>query len=179
VTLRSLDVDELFTTLAAGATARDGETINLLAHALQCADLLAERAPDDLELQVAGLVHDIGTNIAPDQPATHAVTGADAIRSLLGERIASLVAAHDQAKRYLVAVDDAYRARLSARSIETLAEQGGLLDDAARQAFEDSPDFEACVTLRRADDDAKEQGRPTSTITSWRPLVESLLSSHS
>jgi predicted HD phosphohydrolase len=175
VTSPSLDVDELFAILAAGATARDGESINLLAHALQCADLLAERAPGDRELQVAGLVHDIGTNLSPDQPATHAVTGADAIRSLLGERVATLVAAHDQAKRYLVTVDDDYRARLSGRSIETLAEQGGLLDASARQAFEDLPDFEACVTLRRADDDAKVPGHPTAALATWRPVVESLL----
>jgi predicted HD phosphohydrolase len=169
-----LDLDGLFVALAAGARARDGETVNLLAHALQCADLLAERAPDDLELQVAGLVHDLGTTIAPDQPATHAVTGADAVLPLLGGRVAALVAAHDQAKRYLVTVDDDYRARLSARSIETLAEQGGFLDDAGRQAFEARPDFEACVTLRRADDDAKVPGRPTTALSAWRPVAESL-----
>jgi len=169
-----LDLDQLFVLLAAGATARDGETVNLLAHALQCADVLAARAPEDLELQVAGLVHDIGTTIEPDAPATHAVTGAAAVQSLLGERIAALVAAHDQAKRYLVTVDADYRARLSDRSIETLAAQGGLLDDSARAAFEGSSHFHACVALRRADDDAKESGRATTTLGSWRARVESL-----
>ncbi len=175
MTLRSLDVDELFATLAAGATARDGETINLLAHALQCADLLAERAPGDLELQVAGLVHDIGTTIAPDQPATHAVTGADVIRSLLGTRVADLVERHDEAKRYLVTADEQYRDRLSARSVETLVAQGGILDDAGRAAFEAAPDFDAYVVLRRADDDAKVVGKPTAMLATWRPVVESLV----
>jgi predicted HD phosphohydrolase len=172
---RSLDLDGLFETLAAGKGARDGETVNLLAHALQCAGLLATRAPDDLELQVAGLVHDLGTVLAPNEPATHAKTGADAVRLLLGDRVAALVAAHDQAKRYLVTIDDDYRERLSDRSIETLARQGGFLDDAARVAFERNPDFEACVALRNADDDAKVPGLATARLDSWRPPVEMLV----
>ncbi len=169
-----LDVEGCCSTLAAGARARDGESINLLAHALQCADLLAQRAPDDLELQVAGLVHDIGTALAPDRPATHAITGADAVRPLLGDRVATLVAAHDQAKRYLVTVDAGYRDRLSARSIETLVEQGGLLGPTECETFERGSDFRACVTLRRADDDAKVPGCATSTLASWRPVMEAL-----
>jgi len=170
-----LDVDELFTTLTQGARARDGESINLLAHALQCAQLLAAKAPGDTELQIAGLVHDIGTTIEPDHPATHAITGARAVRVLLGDRVADLVERHDEAKRYLVTVDAAYRERLSERSIETLADQGGLLDDAGRAAFEAHPDFEACVALRRADDDGKVPGLSTRGLETWRPAIDSLV----
>jgi len=171
-----LSVDELFATLATGATARDRESINLLAHALQCAQLLVTQAPDDLELQIAGLVHDIGTTIAPGEPATHARTGARAVRPLLGDRVAGLVERHDEAKRYLVTVDATYRGRLSARSLETLVDQGGLLDQAGCAAFEAAPDFESHVTLRRADDDAKVPGRSTAALDTWRPTVESLVS---
>jgi predicted HD phosphohydrolase len=171
-----LGIDELFATLAQGARARDGETVTLLAHALQCAQLLEASDPDDTELQVAGLVHDIGTTIEPNQPATHATTGARAVRALLGDRVADLVGRHDEAKRYLVTVDTAYRGRLSARSIETLADQGGLLDDAGRATFEASPGLEACVALRRADDDAKVPGLPTRRLETWRPAVDSLAS---
>jgi predicted HD phosphohydrolase len=171
-----LGIDELFATLASGATARDGESINLLAHALQCAELLRERVPDDLELQVAGLVHDLGTVLEPDRPATHAATGAAAVRSVLGTRVAGLVAHHDEAKRYLVAADDGYRARLSARSLETLVDQGGLLDASGQATFEASPDFAACVTLRRADDDAKVPGKATTPLAAWRPVVEAVAS---
>jgi predicted HD phosphohydrolase len=170
-----LGVDELFATLTQGARARDGEPINLLAHALQCAQLLATADPDDTELQIAGLVHDIGTTIEPDRPATHAATGARAVRELLGSRVADLVERHDEAKRYLVTVDAAYRERLSDRSIETLADQGGLLDEAGRAAFEAHPDFDACVALRRADDDAKVPGLATRRLETWRPVVDSLV----
>ena len=170
-----LGINELFVVLAAAATARDGESINLLAHALQCAQLLATQVPDDLELQIAGLVHDIGTTIAPEEPATHATTGARAVGELLGDRVADLVGRHDEAKRYLVTVDAAYRGRLSARSLETLVDQGGLLDDAGCTSFEAAPYFEACVALRRADDDAKVPGRSTAALATWRPAVESLV----
>jgi len=171
-----LDINELFTTLAAGGSTDDGETINLLAHALQCAQLLATRAPDDLELQIAGLVHDIGTTIDPGQPATHAATGARAVRALLGNRVADLVARHDEAKRYLVTIDAGYGGRLSPRSLETFVDQGGFLDDAGCAAFAAAPDFDACVALRRADDDAKVPGRPTAALATWRPTVESIVS---
>ena len=147
----------------------------MLAHALQCAQLLATRAPDDLELQIAGLFHDIGTTIEPDKPATHAATGARAIRPLLGDRVADLVGRHDDAKRYLVTVDAAYRGRLSARSVETLVDQGGLLDDAGCASFEAAPVFESCVALRRADDDAKVTGVPTRMLETWRPAIDSLV----
>ena len=174
--MTNLGIDELFATLARGANARDGETVNLLAHALQCAQLLEASDPDDSELQIAGLVHDLGTIIEPDQPATHASTGARAVRALLGDRVADLVEHHDEAKRYLVTVDAAYRDRLSARSLETLVDQGGLLDDAGCAAFEAAPDFRALVTLRRADDDAKAPGCITVALATWRPATESLAS---
>src|SRR5262249_60560818 len=70
------DVDALLATLQAGAHATDAEDVDLLAHGLQCAALLAEAAPDDPELQVAGLVHDVGTALWPDRPRTHARPGA-------------------------------------------------------------------------------------------------------
>lgn len=174
--MTELDVEGLFALLASGSTASDGEPVDLLAHALQCAEILAEHAPDDIELQIAGLVHDLGTILEPDRPATHASTGAHAVRPLLGDRVAALVERHDEAKRYLVTVDAGYRGRLSPRSVETLADQGGVLDHLARTEFEASPDFDASVMLRRADDAAKVPGAVTSTLDAWRPRVEALAS---
>lgn len=174
--MTELDVEGLFALLASGSMASDGEPVDLLAHALQCADVLAEHAPHDLELQVAGLVHDLGTILEPDRPATHASTGAGAVRPLLGDRVATLVEHHDEAKRYLVTVDATYRGRLSPRSVETLTDQGGVLDDLARSEFEASPDFDACVMLRHADDAAKVPGATTAALDVWRPRVEALVS---
>ena len=168
------DVDGLIDTLARGRSLDDGEGVDLLAHSLQCAANLAAAAPDDAELQVAGLVHDLGTILEPGRPATHARTGGDAVRDLLGARVADLVACHDVAKRYLVTTDPDYRSELSDQSVVTLAIQGGDLDDDERVAFEAMPDFDACVTLRRADDAAKVPGRVVRDLGQWRPLLDQL-----
>lgn len=163
--------DALLALLARGDEHADEEDVGLTAHSLQCAALLAERAPDDHELQLAGLVHDVGTILAPDRPETHAATGAAAVAPLLGRRVAWLVAWHADAKRYLVTTDPAYRERLSGRSIVTLAAQGGDMDDEALAALAAAPDLDALLCLRRADDDAKVPGRVVPGLDHWRPLL--------
>jgi predicted HD phosphohydrolase len=166
------DVDALLTTLESGVAATDAEDVDLLAHGLQCAALLAGVAPDDPELQVAGLVHDVGTVLWPDRPRTHARAGGAAVADLLGERVAWLVRHHDEAKRYLVTIDPAYEARLSPTSVLTLEVQGGRLDDAERAHLESEPWLADVLALRRADDDAKVPGRDVLTLAHWRPVVE-------
>lgn len=164
---RLASIDGLLELLDAGRQASDGEPVDLLAHGLQCAAVLEQTAPGDLELQVAGLVHDLGAVLEPNQPATHARTGARAVHDLLGGRVAALVAGHDLAKRYLVTVDARYRACLSPRSVATLRSQGGLLDPEERTAFTDRPDADALVALRRADDGAKTPGAAVPGIDHW------------
>jgi predicted HD phosphohydrolase len=170
------DIDALFEVLESGARRTDAEDVDLLAHSLQCAVILADTAPGDPELQVAGLVHDVGTVLRPDRPRTHARAGAAAVAGLLGERVAWLVGHHDQAKRYLVTVDPAYRSQLSAVSLITLEAQGGLLDDDERERREAEPWLDDMLTLRRADDAAKVQGRAVPDLSHWRPAVEAVAS---
>jgi predicted HD phosphohydrolase len=166
------DVDSILGVLESGAGATDAEDVDLLAHGLQCAALLAGAAPDDRELQVAGLVHDLGTVLRPGRPRTHARAGAAAVADLLGERIAWLVGHHDEAKRYLVTVDGDYASRLSPGSLHTLEVQGGRLDDAERTRLDAEPWLDDVLTLRRADDDAKVPGRDVPPLSHWRPVVE-------
>jgi predicted HD phosphohydrolase len=173
------DVSQLFAILEEGARMDDGEVVDVLAHSLQCAALLATAAPDDLELQVAGLVHDVGTMLEPDRPATHAATAERAVTPLLGARVGQLVGLHDVAKRYLVTVDSEYRAQLSERSIDTLAAQGGELDESERAALEDSSLFKDLIALRRADDGAKVVGLAVAPLASWRDAVDSVAASAS
>jgi predicted HD phosphohydrolase len=166
------DVDSLLGVLDSGAGQTDSEAVDLLAHGLQCAALLAGAAPDDYELQVAGLVHDVGSVLWPGRPRTHARAGASAVADLLGERVAWLVGHHDEAKRYLVTVDGDYTSRLSPGSVHTLAVQGGRLDDAERTRLDAEPWLDDVLTLRRADDDAKVPGRDVRPLSHWRPVVE-------
>jgi predicted HD phosphohydrolase len=164
--------DELVTLLAAGEQHADEERVDLLAHSLQCAALLAERHPDDRDLQLAGLVHDVGTVLQPNEPERHASTGAAAVAPLLGRRVAWLVSWHADAKRYLVTTDPAYRERLSPRSIVTLEAQGGLMSETAVAALAEAPDLDALLALRRADDDAKVPDRVVPDLDTWRPLLD-------
>ena len=87
-------------------------------------------------------------------------------------RVARLVGAHVLAKRYLVATDPAYRAQLSARSIETLRLQGDALDDSAVAALAADPDLDAIIALRRADEQAKDPAAQPPPLAGWRPLLE-------
>jgi predicted HD phosphohydrolase len=172
--IRFRDGDELLSTLEAGGGTGDGDPVDLLQHALQCAARLERRAPDDLELHIAGLVHDVGTLVAPGRPEHHADIGAAAVRGILGSRVARLVRLHDQAKRYLVTTDPHYRHQLSPRSLETLRLQGGLLDPAERAALQREPDLEACLALRRADDAAKVPGVMVAGLAHWRHVLDAL-----
>jgi predicted HD phosphohydrolase len=163
--------DELLALLSRGVEHADEERVDLLDHSLQCAELLRARFPDDRELQLAGLVHDVGTILVPDDPAGHASTGAAAVAPVLGRRVAWLVSWHADAKRYLVTTDARYRARLSERSLVTLEHQGGTMDETEVDALGAAPDLAALLALRRADDDAKVVGASPAPLDTWAPLL--------
>jgi predicted HD phosphohydrolase len=173
-------VDDLFAALDASRDADDEGGLSILDHCLQCADLLQHGHPDDVELQVAGLVHDLGWlerakggwTLRPD--AAHDVEGRRLVESLLGARVADLVGGHVAAKRYLLATDPAYRSLLSARSETTLRFQGGVMTAAEADQFVAIPYSADLVTLRRADDRAKVRGKQVPGLEAWRATVEAL-----
>lgn len=144
--------------------------MSALDHGLQCAFELSRARPADTQLQVAGLVHDIGHLFGNDE--THGTLGAARVRRLLGERVAALVEAHVTAKRYLVSSDDMYRSVLSPVSRRTLEAQGDLLSPVQQEEFRSSPHFADAVTLRRADDAAKVPGRHVPGLEEWLPTLE-------
>jgi predicted HD phosphohydrolase len=162
---------ELVDLLAALASAPSEETPGLseLDHGLQCAFELATLRPSDPELQLAGLVHDIGHRFGPDE--THGVLGAERVRGLLGDRVAGLVEAHVPAKRYLVATDSSYRARLSSESTRTLGVQGGPLAPDEVASFLSWPHAADAIALRRADEAAKVPGRQVPPLDHWVPKL--------
>ena len=177
------DVDALFVALAASRDADDEGGLPILDHCLQCAALLRASHPDDVELQVAGRVHDLGWLELVDGTwvlrldATHDVDGRALVEPLLGPRVGALVGGHVAAKRYLLATDPEYAARLSARSEETLGFQGGVMTASEVAAFEQRPDRDDLVALRRADDAAKVRGAEVESVASWRPIVDAVVAS--
>jgi predicted HD phosphohydrolase len=173
-----LSVDEIVAVLATGAarTLGPGVPVTQLEHALQTATALRRDEPDDPELAVAGLVHDLGQLLPGARDETHADEGAAAVRSALGERVAGIVALHVEAKRYLVATDSNYKVRLAGDSVVSLGRQGGALDASEAADFLRQTWAADAVTLRRADDGGKADGlvvggQAVGGLEGWVPLL--------
>jgi predicted HD phosphohydrolase len=142
-----------------------------LDHALQTASVLRAQFPEDPELAVAGLVHDIGHLLEGVGDAEHAEVGAAAVRVALGERVAGLVGLHVEAKRYLVARQVTYGGTLAADSVASLALQGGPMSPDEQAAFEQLPHARDALLLRRADEGGKVDGLVVGGLSDWMPLV--------
>ena len=118
-----------------------------------------ERLGADEELIVAGLLHDLGDGRVAE--AAHAPWAAALVRPLLGERVAWVIGAHADAKRYLCTTDPAYWDTLSPLSKQTLVAQGGLMTPEELEQFRASPFADQAVLLRQCDDAGKD---PTHTV---------------
>jgi predicted HD phosphohydrolase len=174
-------VGDLVAALALGASrfepAPDGRhgRCTQLDHALQCAALLAEAFPDDEELQVAGLLHDIGHALRPDDVRSHGQVAGAWVADLLGPRVAEIIELHVDAKRYLVTTEPGYRDRLSAGSTVTLRHQGDAMTPDELAAFTARLHHRDALVLRRADDRAKSEGIDAGRILDWVPVLERLI----
>ncbi|MFE1958611.1 inositol oxygenase family protein [Streptomyces sp. NPDC059479] len=155
---------------------RSGDAVDLHDHALQTAALLRRRHPADKELQIAGLVHDLGHLLLPGDDAGHGDRAADAVHPLLGDRVARLVRLHVPAKRYLAAMEPWHT--LSEQSARTLRLQGGAMTRAEVEAFVLDPLAEDAVRLRRADDEGRTAGMDAGIMEDWRPVLESVAAGH-
>jgi predicted HD phosphohydrolase len=144
-----------------------------LDHHLQCAEIL-RREGADIEMQIAGLVHDVANSLEPRPSGDHAAIGAALVRPLLGDRVADLVGGHVLAKRYLVTIEPSYRDVLSDGSTATLAVQGDALTAEEAQAFAGAPLADDWISLRRADDRAKVVGLVVPDLAAWRPRLDEL-----
>ena len=134
--------------------------------------MLRAAFPDDEELAVAGLVHDIGHLLAGVGDAEHAEAGQAAVRAALGERVAELVGLHVAAKRYLVASED-YAGVLSADSVASLTRQGGAMTlGRARRLRGAAPWAADAVRLRRADERGKVPGLIVGELSDWQDALE-------
>jgi predicted HD phosphohydrolase len=151
----------------------DGEPVDQLEHALQCA-ALARSAGDDRDFVVAALLHDIArapavAGIRYDGPREHHGEAASRwLEPRVGPRIAWLAEQHVAAKRYLVATDPSYRARLTEVSTRTLVAQGGPMTEAEVSAFRAHPDWRLALELREIDDRGKVPGAEVPGLETYR-----------
>ena len=81
---------------------------------------------------------------------------------------------HVEAKRYLCAVDPAYRDCLSAGSKRSLLRQGGPLAPDEVVAFEALPGATGAVALRRWDDAGKVAGLAVPELAAYEPMLRSV-----
>ncbi|MFE9774857.1 hypothetical protein ACFYOV_24905 [Streptomyces sp. NPDC005931] len=121
-------VEELMDLLYACRGTRDvpesgGPPVDAHDHALRTAALLRRGRPADKELQVAGLVRPVGRLLWPGDGAGHA---AQAVRALLGERVAGLVRLH---LRSDVSADDLLALRMADEEARTARFDAGVLED--------------------------------------------------
>jgi predicted HD phosphohydrolase len=152
------------------------EPVHHVEHGLQCAELLAQWFPDDLELSVAGLFHDLAHCLphAEGHDLEHGRIAAELLSPIFPTRVCKLVELHVPAKRFLCTFDDAYGAGLSPISVRTMGLQGGEMPQWEADFYQDIAEWSDALHLRRADDLAKTPGTPTRSLDDWLPLLHTL-----
>ncbi|NQX39254.1 HDIG domain-containing protein [Pedobacter steynii] len=143
-----------------------GERVSMLMHMMQCAQL-AQAAGEEDEIILAAFFHDIG-HFFENEEKMH-IYGTQKHDDLGGkclidmgfpQKMASLVASHVAAKRYLVYAEPAYYDELSEASKITLEFQGGKMSAEEAAAFEKDPLVPLYVKLRKWDDLGKDAEKP-------------------
>jgi predicted HD phosphohydrolase len=161
--------DEAWAALVEQRGMNDGEAVDLWEHQLQTAEGL-ERLGADEELIVAGLLHDLGDGRVAE--SAHAPWAAALVRPLLGERVAWVIGAHADAKRYLCTTDPAYWETLSPLSKQTLIAQGGLMTAEEIEQFRAHPLAEDAVLLRQCDDAGKNPEHQVEQPERFRAMLD-------
>jgi predicted HD phosphohydrolase len=164
-----------------------GEPVSQLEHAIQAAAMAEAEGYDD-EMVLAALFHDIGHLVALKQgkyenmngfgATAHELIGADYLKEKgFSERLIALVYAHVIAKRYLVSKHEDYYNQLSEASKETLAFQGGKMNDEEMLVFEQHPMFQLYIKMREWDDRAKLQSFKGRGLDYYKKICNSYLES--
>lgn len=161
------DIVDLLQASTAVEETDDPELHHLLDHSLQTAAVLRRTHPADVELQIAGLVHDVGHMLQPGDDDLHGELAAAFVRPVLGPRVAALVRLHVPAKRYLVTTEPRYRETLDALSIVSLEHQGGAMDAEEMAAFAGEEHCADALALRRADEAGKVPDLVVPGLATW------------
>jgi [1-hydroxy-2-(trimethylamino)ethyl]phosphonate dioxygenase len=179
-------IDDIFALLTGhGQAAYLGESVSQAEHAVQAA-WAAEQAGAESALVVAALLHDIGhllhhhgeqcARVGHDD--RHEERGQVWLQRWFGPEVTEPVRLHVAAKRYLSAVEPAYREGLSEASVRSLQLQGGPFTPAEVSAFLAEPHARAAVALRRWDEAAKVAGLAIPEPKHFRRHLERVLARH-
>jgi phosphonate degradation associated HDIG domain protein len=164
-----------------GSSAYFGESVSMTEHALQAA-YFARIAAAPPALIVAALLHDIG-HLVDEVPndiadwtvdAHHERVGGHWLAKRFGPEVSEPVRLHVPAKRYLLATDAEYFAKLSPASVITLKLQGGPMAAHAVARFETERFYKEAVRVRQWDDQGKVAGLNTPELGDYRALIEEL-----
>lgn len=166
---------------ARGAGEYFGEQVSMTEHGLQAA-YFAQIAGSPPALVIAALLHDIG-HLVEEVPsdiadwtfdAHHERVGSQWLAKRFGPEVSDPVRLHVPAKRYLLATDAGYFAKLSPASVITLKLQGGPMNALEVLGFETEPFYKDAVRVRQWDDQGKVQGLKTPSVGDYRALIEAL-----
>lgn len=157
---------------------RRAQPVTALQHALQCAQL-AEWAQASDALVAAALLHDLGHHVdaeADDESRDngHEMRVLPLLAATYGVAVTEPIRLHVQAKRYLVAAERGYLARLTPAAVHALQLQGGPMSGDEMTLFEATPHAEAAVELRRWDDLATQPRRRTPPLAHYLELLRQL-----
>jgi len=164
-----------------GSAAYFGESVSMLEHALQAA-YFAESAGAPPTLVIAALLHDIG-HLVEDVPddiadwttdAHHEQVGSVWLAQRFAPDVSEPVRLHVPAKRYLLATDADYLAKLSPASVMTLKLQGGPMTSRESALFETEAFHKEAVRVRQWDDQGKVVGLKTPGLEHYRRLIDEL-----
>jgi phosphonate degradation associated HDIG domain protein len=164
-----------------GSAAYFGESVSMTEHALQAA-YFAQMAGAPPGLVVAALLHDVGHLIeeVPDDladwttDAHHEQIGGHWLAQRFRPDVSEPVRLHVPAKRYLLATDHKYFAKLSPASVVTLKLQGGPMAAHEVAKFENERYYKEAVRVRQWDDQGKVAGLKTPGLGEYRALIEEL-----
>jgi phosphonate degradation associated HDIG domain protein len=162
-----------------GGSAYFGEPVSVLEHSLQAAHS-AELAGAGDAAVTAALLHDIGhmlhgldEGIADrGHDGMHEEIAASYLSRWFGEEVTMPIRLHVPAKRFLCWQDREYLEQLSPASVESLALQGGPMNDEQAGDFLRSPFAKAAIALRHWDDEAKVPGLSVPNAASYLRILQ-------
>lgn len=164
-----------------GAEAYFGECVSMTEHGLQAAHF-ARASGASAALIVAALLHDVGHLVEPvpadladwTRDAGHERVGGEWLARRFPPSVSEPVRLHVPAKRYLLATDPEYFAKLSPASVVTLQLQGGPMSAEEAARFEAEPFHLDAVLVRRCDDLGKVAGLETAPLEDYGAIIEAL-----